>query len=85
MLNSKQIKKDARIVFPQVWNAIKNVDVDALYAAGGQPWIDFMSDIACFYVCRYHLFGSHIPIAYHPDLEKQVSSMNSYKAEFDFK
>jgi hypothetical protein len=55
-------KDGALIVFPQVWKALKSADADVLYAAGGQPWQDFMDDIIVFYACRLQLFGKPIPI-----------------------
>lgn len=60
-------KDDARSVFPVVWKAIKNVNVDALYNAGGEPWQDFMDDILIMYACRFHLFGMPIPVLYKTD------------------
>ena len=58
-------KEEAKSVFPQVWNSIKNVDSDALFKRGGKAWDNFMNDILIYYVCRLHLFNHPIPVVIH--------------------
>jgi hypothetical protein len=55
-------KDEAKIIFPSVWNAIKNVNTDTLYRRGGKAWSNFMDDIVLYYVARFKLFGSPMPI-----------------------
>ena len=55
-------KEDAKMIMSQVWNAIKNVNVDAIYAEKGQAWSNLMDDILIFYTCRFVLFNMPMPI-----------------------
>jgi hypothetical protein len=55
-------KGQATHIFPQVWNNIKNVDVDKLYEEQGQAWTDLCNDIVIYYVCRYKLFNTPAPV-----------------------
>ena len=55
-------KNDAKIIFPQVWGALKNTDTDTVYARGGEEWSNFMDDIIIYYVCRFKLFGTPMPM-----------------------
>ena len=54
-------KNDAKIIFPQVWGALKNTNTDTVYARGGEDWDNFMEDILIYYVCRFKLFGTPMP------------------------
>jgi len=85
MINDPQCQMEAREIFPRVWNAIKNTDTDALYAAGGQAWTDFMSDIVIFYVCRFHLFKKPMPMVRKCDIPKSIKTLNSYMGEVDMR
>jgi hypothetical protein len=55
-------KADAKIIFPRVWNAIKKIDTDAVYRRGGADWNNLMNDVLIYYVCRYRLFGTPMPM-----------------------
>ena len=55
-------KNEAKNLFPQVWNAIKTVNTDELYARGGQKWTDFMNDILLYYVARFKIFNTPMPM-----------------------
>jgi hypothetical protein len=57
-------KNDAKIIFPQVWGALKNTNTDTVYARGGEEWDNFMEDILIYYVCRFKLFGTPMPSAF---------------------
>lgn len=54
-------KNDAKRIFPQVWNVLKNTDTDTVYARGGGDWDNLMEDIIIYYVCRFRLFGTPMP------------------------
>ena len=54
-------KADAKIIFPQVWWALKSTDTDTAYARGGEQWALLMEDIIIYYVCRFKLFGTPMP------------------------
>jgi hypothetical protein len=54
-------KEEAKLLFPLVWSAIKNVEPSILHGRGGKAWSNFCSDIILYYVCRYQLFGTLIP------------------------
>lgn len=54
-------KKEARHTFTGVWNAIKNVNTDELYAEQGERWQNLMDDILLYYICRYKIFGTPFP------------------------
>jgi len=61
--NMEQIsKEEARLTFTTIWNAIKNVNTDELYAEQGERWQDLMDDIVLYYVCRYKIFGTAFPV-----------------------
>jgi hypothetical protein len=55
-------KDEAKVIFPSVWNTIKNANTDKLYARGGKAWANFCNDIIIYYVCRYKLFGTPMPM-----------------------
>jgi hypothetical protein len=77
-------KDDARIIFPRVWNVIKNANSDTLYSRGGKEWSDFMSDILIYYVCRYKLFDKPFPTISRAD-EARIALGNKSKCIIDFR
>ena len=75
-------KDEAKVIFPQVWNVIKNTDTDKVYARGGKAWTNFMQDIIIYYVARFKLFGTPMPMIEDPRIPKL--SKNKPKATVDF-
>jgi hypothetical protein len=55
-------KRQATHIFPQVWDAIKNVDFDKVYKEQGKAWSNLMDDIVIYYACRFVLFKTPAPI-----------------------
>jgi hypothetical protein len=68
-------KDDARIIFPRVWNVIKNANSDTLYSHGGDEWTGFMNDILFYYVCRYKLFGKPFPAVFNERVDEQCNAL----------
>jgi hypothetical protein len=85
MINDPECQQNAHKVFLKVWNVIKNTDVDALYAAGGQAWTNFMSDIVIFYVCRFHLFKKPMPMVRKCDIPKSIKTIHSHMGQVDMR
>jgi hypothetical protein len=56
-------KKQARKMYPKAKAAIKNIDIDTIYAEKGQRWQDFCNDIANVAALEFVLFKMLIPIA----------------------
>ena len=55
-------ESEAKVLFKRVWDVIKEVNTDELYARGGKEWTDFMNDIVLFYVARFKLFNMPMPM-----------------------
>jgi hypothetical protein len=68
-------KDHAKIIFPRVWNVIKNANSDTLYSRGGKEWSDFMNDIIIYYVCRYKLFDTPFPAVFNERVDEQRNAL----------
>jgi hypothetical protein len=75
-------KDDAKAIFPKVWGVIKNTDTDTVYTRGGKAWANYMQDIIIYYVCRFKLFGTPMPMIEDPRIPKL--SKTKTKATVDF-
>ena len=74
-------REEAKIIFPQVWNVLKNTDTDVVYARGGEDWDNLMQDIIIYYVARFKLFGTPMPSVSAEGMP-QMSESNQKKATF---
>jgi hypothetical protein len=66
LLTKSMNKSEAKQVFGSVWKAIKGVQIDEVYQAGGKDWQNFCDDILIFLCCRQILFGTPIPVCANP-------------------
>ena len=78
-------KDEAKITFPQVWNAIKNVNTDALYRRGGRAWSNFMDDILIYYVARFKLFGTPMPMVKDERVNEKLNASGKRRTIIDLR
>ena len=60
MVNER--RKDCKMILPNVWKALKNKNIDAMYATQGEEWKNFCDDVVIYYACRFKVHGTLIPI-----------------------
>ena len=57
---------ECKQVLPQVTQALRNKNIDKMFAEKGEEWKDFCDDVAIYYACRFKVHGTLIPICKQP-------------------
>lgn len=55
-------KKECNDILPLVKIALMNKNIEKMYNEKGNEWKDFCNDVTIYYVCRYVIYGTIIPI-----------------------
>jgi hypothetical protein len=53
---------DCKKIMPRVAKALRNKNTNKMFAEKGKEWKDFCNDVAIYYVCRFKIYGTLIPI-----------------------
>lgn len=57
---------DCKLIIGRVRNALKNKDVPKMYREQSEEWKNFCDDVVIYYICRFKVFGTMIPICIGP-------------------